>query len=527
MSVCLCSFRALARSRTAQSKTLAPFLYQTATIQQRHPATRRNASNSSHPSRPEQDIPFENEELPPAIDDAKASRQTTITGSERAAFEKLYKKFNQADQKNLNEHELDQIADEYYEEDDDDNANDNLPETLDSLFDTVLAGQTSTRSLPRRKDKLGLDDLAKQILYPEQEAKKKKQQEELAKKEAYIGKLRRSERDRVKNLLEAAPTDQALWAVLEKEVFSVMRSLELDKNIPSTSHGKLKPKTAARNLSRSSKSSPSAASQPSPTDPIVVFPNYPTHLINAAKTLRSRFPASPLLFNIVPQVKDLGRSSYALGASTGLYKVILIAAFRQTHSYSQICSLLQDMDNGGVEYDYDVVTILDEVLATHRDAIHGHYGWGMKSVLGMDLHSEGAEQLRAWSAAVKRRVGVFGDEQMAKGYTIRRAVNNKASKAKAPIDRIHTAQRIVGGGRRERMMKEEIPLVEDRAEHPEIPVGVEGFLRDVVEADVDAPVEPSIEGSVPDVGTPSAEPKETASSPSDSIEEKGDEKRIV
>ena len=551
MSVCLCSFRALTRSRTPNPKTLAPFLYQTATIQQRYSVSRRSASNSSNPSRPEHDVPFEDEKLPPAVDEAKSSRQTTITGSERAAFETLYKKFNNADQKSLNEHELDQIADEYYE-DDDDNAKDNMPEDLDSLFDTVLAGQTPPRPFDQKNKSIGLENLAKQVLQPEQDSRRKKLKEEAAKKQADIKKLRREEKDRVKSLLEAAPTDQALWAVLEKEVFSVIRSLELDQNNPGASNGKLKPKAIARNRSKSSRST-----KLSPSDPTIVFPNYPSHLSTAAKTLRSRFPASPLLFNIVPRVKELGRSSYALGASTNLYKVIIIAAFRQNHSYSQICSLLQDMDNGGIEYDYDVVTILDEVLKTHTDALRGSYGKGIQTAMYMDLHSDGIKQLQAWSSAVKQRVGYFGDERMRAGHTIRRTVTNRPTKYRGPLDRIWTPREKVGagkveGGRGRGRSQDNIPFVDERAAgteisakgdsalEPEVLFGTDGFLGDAVEAPVESvSAEPGADASVPPVQAASAAGEEvlpsastststaTSTSTSTPTEEKDDEKRNV
>lgn len=121
MSICSNSARALSRSRLPATKTLLPFLYQTPTIQQWQAATRSIARrNITSPSRPydTEDVPFEDESLPPAIDQ-EPPRKTTITNTERAAFQKLYRKFNtEGRQQKEKDHvvELDQIADEYYED---------------------------------------------------------------------------------------------------------------------------------------------------------------------------------------------------------------------------------------------------------------------------------------------------------------------------------------------------------------------------------------------------------------------------
>jgi hypothetical protein len=427
MSVCLCSFRALSRPRTPSAKTLAPFLYHTATIQQRNRAPHRNASDSSRPRRSEHAVPFEGEEPPPPAGDASARRRTTITGTERAAFEKLYKHYSSAEEQGLSEHELDQIADEYYE-DDDDSSKDKAPESLDSIFGAVLSGQTpkpahQSARARSRKPPSDMETLAKQLLAPEAEQEKRRKKEEAAKRQTRVKALRAAERDRVKALLEAAPTDHALWAVLEKQVFSVVRGMDLE-NGPGVFSSKGKSKQKAFPKPRSG--------ELSPTDPTIVYPNYSHHLLTAASTLRYKFPASPLVFNILPTVKSLGRSSYALGANTALYKFLIRVAFRHNHSYTQICSLLQDMDNGGIEYDYSVAYLVDEILIAHTAADKGAYGRGMQAVVRLELHREGAEKLRAWRAAIGTRLGEFAEEKKDKGLLFRRVERNPKLDANAP-----------------------------------------------------------------------------------------------
>ncbi|KAF9733443.1 hypothetical protein PMIN06_009131 [Paraphaeosphaeria minitans] len=528
MSACLCSFRALSRSRTSSSKTLAPFLYQTATIQQRNPISRRQASDSSRPNR-YYDVPFEGEELPPTVEEASVNRRTTITGSERAAFEKLYKNTKRAEEQKLNEHELDQIADEYYE-DDDDNSTDKSSASLDDLFDAVLSAKTDkpTRSFtPARARRQGsptdLETLAKELLAEPADQEKRRKKEEAVEKQKRVKALRSSEKERIKALFEAAPTDQALWAVLEKEVFSVIRSMDLE-NSPGMFAPKSNPKSKLKFLSK-----PSVFGHKgdlSPTDPTIVYPNYSSHLIAAANTLRKNFPASPLMFNILPTVKDLGRSSYALGASTGLYKALIRAAFRSDNNYPQICALLQDMDNGGIEYDFSVLAFVDEILATHAGADKGKYGRSLQAVVRLELYQEGAEKLRAWRVAIARRLGDFTEERKDKGKLLRKFSPGGAGglyRRRKDEDEVFVgaARMRLGGGRVGAGANEDIPLVEGdvpleelRGPAPHVETGmqvdvdVEGFMRDDFEAPVVDAVEAVSDADVEGRVTTDAEEEE-------------------
>lgn len=525
MSVCLCSFRALSRSRTSSSKTLAPFLYQTATIQQHNPISRRHTSNPSRSGRPGYDVPFEGEELPPTVDEAKVQRSTTITGSERAAFEKLYKNTKRAEEQGLNEHELDQIADEYYE-DDDDSSKDKPSESLDSLFDAVLSGTMTKPSHPftpararRQGSSIDLETLAKDVLAPEADQQKRRRKEEAMQKQDRIKKLRLSEKKRIRALFDAAPTDQALWAVLEKEVFSVIRGMDLENgsgmiNLKSKSKLKSLPKLS---LFRH-------RGELSPGDPAVVYYNYSSHLIAAASTLRRNFPASPLMFNILPTVKNLGRSSYALGASTGLYMVLIGTAFHQNNSYPQICSLLQDMENGGIEYDFGVLAFVDKILSTHMGADRGHYGRSLQAVVKLELYREGAQKLRSWRAAIAKRLGDVPDAK-AKGKNFKKAEYkagfSPSARQRTDDDMARPAHMKLGRGCVGVDANEYIPLVEDAQPFEELGMPAPAPApapAPNVEMDMDMGMHADIEGFMRDEAEPEPETEspvtETTASPS-------------
>ncbi|KAJ4361358.1 hypothetical protein N0V95_001972 [Ascochyta clinopodiicola] len=437
MSACSSTLRALSRSRIPTNKTLLPFLYHTATIQQWKPAAqpiaRRNISRYSRPddTAPVEDIPFEDkDDLPPALDDLEPARKTTITGSERAAFEKLYRKFNARGSRQEemdHEVEIDAIADEYWEPDDEDN-----PANLDKIFDEALKGnpkprdwnRSSTEQLKSRKPGQDLQTMAQHILKGTRPLEMKRaemratRKKDVSAKAAKLHEARVRERTRVDDLLKSAETDRELWDVLHREVFDLIRQLDLD--------GTNKP---ASRKSRNPKSTNTIL------DPKILFANYPHHLLTALTTLRTHFPASPLPLSILPTMKSLGRSSYALGATTALYTQLLRTAWLQQSSYPLLTSLLTDMHNGAIEFSIDTLHLLDQVIKEFDMARSGRLGREIQMVYGMEQFGEGIREVRRWRQIVASRVGV-DDDRREKGTVPvprRRGVGDQDSADHVPL----------------------------------------------------------------------------------------------
>jgi hypothetical protein len=405
MLLCSNTLRALSRSRLPPSKSLLPFLYQTATIQQWKPATQPHARRSiSSRLIQEDDIPFEDldGDLPPAIDGATSGRKTTITGTERAAFEKLYKTFKgqgrpKADNGELEE--LDQVADEYYEEDEEAATN-----SLDKVFDAVLQGsprspqaqKDNAKTLPQAKNSASAAELVKDASMAGPETAQGKKKLAAKAEREKIKTLRTEERERVDALLKTAPTDKKLWQVLEKEVFDQLRDLNLD----GTNATKKSPSKGNKSKSKSKATTTLA------TDRRVLFPNYPHYLHVALLTLRAHFPSSQMPLTILPTLKSLGRSSYALGATTTLYKHLLRTAWIQQSSYSLIDTLLTDMDSNMVEFDSGILELLDAIIKEHDMARGGGLGREMQMVYGMEQWVEGITKIKEWREVVTGRLGI-------------------------------------------------------------------------------------------------------------------------
>jgi hypothetical protein len=412
MSACSNTLRALSRSRIPTHKTFLPFLYQTATIQQWKPAAqpiaRRGISRYSPKDEPAptEDVPFEDQgHLPPTLEDLESPRKTTITGSERAAFEKLYRKFNtrgSRQKENDHEVEIDAIADEYWEPDEEEDPEGNLDKIFDEALKkgAVVSREWNRSGKEQLQSKKPREDLASMALHvlkrtrPEElraRDSRTKRREETNTSASKLKKARLAERERIDTLLTSARTDRELWETLHREVFDRVRALDLDSTTPK----KREPK------SRNPK-----PSTPAPTDPKILFANYPHHLLTALTTLRTIFPASQLPLSLLPTIKSLGRSSYALGATTALYTLLLRTAWLQQSSYPLIISLLTDMHNGAIEFSPDVLGVLDAVVKEFDMARSGRLGREMQMVYGMEQFGEGIREVRRWRAIVAERVGV-------------------------------------------------------------------------------------------------------------------------
>ncbi|KAF2005893.1 hypothetical protein P154DRAFT_615834 [Amniculicola lignicola CBS 123094] len=397
--------------RSPVSRTLVPFLYQTATLQQCQPSIHRHARRAVSSSRPPRpiDVPFEADDGPIDRDGVpRAPRNTTITDTERSAFEKLYRKFDAPSSHGDGDHvpfvavEQDLVADEWYEEEDEkDDGND----SLDSLFDAVLSGLPSGRASAPRKPIENLESLAQLVLNPNLDKGKQEVQSEASKRAEMARVLRNTERARVEKLLDSAKTDREVWDILEREIFSVIKGLDLDS-----------PSSVA--------SSKPKAKKPK-NDPKTLFPNYPTLLLYALNILREKFPASTLPLSILPTIKSLGRSSYALLATTTLYNTLIRHTWVQYSSHTHIDELLTDMDNGGIEYDVNTYEFLRTIRGGVMDMRAGKHGPLMDRVSRMEWFDQGQRKMQRWKLEVERRVKDAQNQKLREGKTIRTYTPNK------------------------------------------------------------------------------------------------------
>lgn len=397
LRITMATSSATQRTLLLRNTTLLPFLYQTRTIlgqfprrasAQRHiqvrrlntvseVASRRKPSRRSHEYQssepaPVYDVPFEGEE-PVAF---HQQRKSTITTTERQAFEALFKQYN-ADRKSKGA-VLENVPDDL---------SDAAEDTLDSILDSAVSkwkmeseGGQSTASGPAPQARRQLMRDQAIIDVEENTSLRKAQKEQF---------------EHVEQLMRKATSDVELWNVLEIEVLSVIRRLDLDA-----------PEDSAKQTEGVVESDEGEAREESnsPSELDIIGPNYPSFLLIAMRQLRVDFPGSTRGLALLPAIKSLGRGSFALGASTELYNELLAMTWLIYSDFQGIDDLLQEMENGGIDFDANTLDLLDSIRRNALDVQSGRHGEGAGAVLEMDRFKRGLWRLQQWRDAIRLRM---------------------------------------------------------------------------------------------------------------------------
>lgn len=381
------------RALALSNATLLPFLYQTRTIVgqlPRRPPARRHAqirclnvasevanrripyySRGNVEDDYANDVPFEGEQ-PEAF---HRQRKSTITENERKTFEKLFKQYTSTEKPQGGG--LNKISEDLSDAADD---------TLDSILDSAMAelepdaaeSYASSGLTPRARREL----LKSQAVIDEDE-------------DTPVRRAQREQFERVEKMMKEANSDVELWSVLENEVFFVIRRMDLD---------------ASRNMAGQEEDATKAKEGEvqeevqSFSELQVIGPNYPSFLLIAMRQFRVDFPGSTLGLALLPAIKRLGRGSFALGASTELYNELLALTWLTYSDFQGLDDLLQEMENGGIDFDTNTLDILDSIKKNALDVRSGRLGEGAGVVLEMDRFQRGIRRLQKWRDAIRLRM---------------------------------------------------------------------------------------------------------------------------
>lgn len=218
--------------------------------------------------------------------------------------------------------------------------------------------------------------------------------------------------DHASNSVERRP-DIALWDACEQHVFSLASSLNSPckpANIysppelaSSTHQGSRSPSDLEQNgISPKPQSHPPVLKEPGPIpqqeldilSPVREAPDdvsvlrhvYPAVLLYALHLFTDKFPSSHLAFNLLPRIRQLGHTSYVLGATPQFYNSLMDFQWRAHSSLRQIDSLLSEMDQSGVELDHETCQVLRRIeMDRARDMGQG------RNLAAATGHSRGAD----------------------------------------------------------------------------------------------------------------------------------------
>ncbi|KAF3355808.1 hypothetical protein VDGD_09538 [Verticillium dahliae] len=153
---------------------------------------------------------------------------------------------------------------------------------------------------------------------------------------------REAEIERFDSLVRECRTDLDVWNVLNREVFSM-----IDK------------------LGVADVSTVAAEETQEKLDMNLYGPLYSQHLLRALKALDTEFArSSPLVFNLLPRVRELGFASYVLGATTSFFNELATIYWRRNGDVRGVIGLLQEMQHAGLSFDKGTLELVRAIEAS-------------------------------------------------------------------------------------------------------------------------------------------------------------------
>ncbi|KXT18781.1 hypothetical protein AC579_8247 [Pseudocercospora musae] len=192
----------------------------------------------------------------------------------------------------------------------------------------------------------------------------------------------------IKKRMDGAQTDVELFQVLESEVFSRVRGLGTDG-----------PSDSAK------------------------YADLPALLRHYVSLIEKHFSGSPLGLVLLPELRKLGPSAFALCASTGLYNQHMRMLWQKYTDVDGIVDILAEMDKEVFSFNDDTLELLDQMFVQADAARRGHLGPGRRALWSTDRKERALVKLSKWrtiagerseAAALREarlREATFGDDQ--------------------------------------------------------------------------------------------------------------------
>ncbi|PGH26563.1 hypothetical protein AJ80_01692 [Polytolypa hystricis UAMH7299] len=173
--------------------------------------------------------------------------------------------------------------------------------------------------------------------------------------------------------------DIGVWEVCENRVFGMLQQLDSDEISFAESLDLGRKSKIALNQARRRKGRQPAAS-PSDTEknpgfltippgvPIlaVISTTYQATLLHAVRLLHKNFPTSHITSQMLASIKAQGRASFVLGSSVQLYNELISFRWRVYNDIPQIVSLLEEMEESGVAFNQETLSLLEGIPESRK-----------------------------------------------------------------------------------------------------------------------------------------------------------------
>ena len=446
----------------SQLNSLLPFLYCTRTLlQQSHPTGSSKRGKASphfrqftclhrthaqaYKTRRDHDVPFEGDpytkpELPFENPNPQSSKRSTITKTEKAVFDRIFKDLSQhtpsplSSQQGAEAEDIDAEASASPEVDDLEKSF-NVNADLNAIFDAAIRElrvreEAATLASAKRQQHPQYDLLPQEraidtVIGSEAGWRTFKRPLRMTigssislnsgiiteTTQLHLTKAAEKHKNMVFKLLERASTDVEIWGVLEGKVFSVIRELnekiEEDKRARRTEMEVEEAKERSKKMmegeemgkplvkrKRMSKVETEEiiereVSMALATNELfyILQENYAEYLLRALRLLRSNHPTSNYARHILPTIKSLGPISYVLGTSPGLYNELLFLSWSEYSDLHGMADLLQEMMDKGIETNTVTMVLLTRLRRLRHYGRIGKMGpvvqhfWNMRGAL--------------------------------------------------------------------------------------------------------------------------------------------------
>lgn len=198
---------------------------------------------------------------------------------------------------------------------------------------------------------------------------------------------RREARLTIKAMMEKSENDFELWDIVEKEVFTLVEKLGLaaSEPPPEPKKGKRrKKKTAAAEEGENAEAVAAMTASKRRLNMDTYGPIYPMLLLDALHMFEKKFSRpSPLAYNLLPRIKQLGLPSYVLGVSTSFYNKLLGVMWERFGDVSGVMSVLEEMRHAGLQFDEGTKSIVHRMDRVLRSAERGDNGYVLKKMMRM------------------------------------------------------------------------------------------------------------------------------------------------
>lgn len=204
----------------------------------------------------------------------------------------------------------------------------------------------------------------------------------------------------VKKAFEAAETDIELWTILHEKVLSRVSQLRLEE--PALRQPPTKQKNRKARADREASQQPQW--QGNISDELVITRNLPQHMVECQRQLFATFPSSQLHLSLLPYLKSLGPTTYALATSTKLYNQHMRSLFKSQSNLPQIVRTLEEMDKEVYDYDDKTRDLMDAIKKRGSMARKNVYGAGLNALWRGEGFQKATRAVSFWAHTIEERM---------------------------------------------------------------------------------------------------------------------------